>query len=224
LRRNLWVWAGLFLAMAALVYTALGPTHILRIAPWIAGALLLTFGRQPAYLAVVSIFWGLELIHLVPGAEAALGANPLSASLGSGPVEILGYAVLEAVMMVTAWNQFMFYRMLYGTEGVSGLDPDSPVIPEIVPNQTSSLAWVALILAIASMITAAVAIPLARESRSGWAVETALGQSEFAIGLGLGVAFSPTTRRRVALAGTIMGGAGFVISLAVNQALGGSGG
>lgn len=208
--------------MAALVYTALGPAHILRVAPWIVGALLFVFGRQPAYLAVVSIFWGLELIHLIPGAEAALGPNPLSATLGSGPVEILGYAVLEGVMMVTAWNQFMFYRMLYGTEGVSGLDADAPVIPEVVPNQTSSLAWLALTLACGSIIAATTAIPLAREVRSGWAIEAGLGMSELAIGLGLGVAFSPTTRRRLALASTIMGAAGFAISLAVNQALGGS--
>lgn len=210
--------------MAALIYVAQGPGHVLRTAPWIAAALLFAFGRQPAYLAVASIFWGLELIHLVPGAEAALGPNPLAASLGSGALERLGYAVLEAVMMITAWNQFMFYRMLYGTQGFSGLDPESPAIPEIVPNRTNLLAWTALLLALCSTIAAAAAIPLSRQARSGWGVETVLGLSELAIGLGLGVAFSPTTRRRVALAAVFMGAAGFAISLAINQALGGSGG
>jgi hypothetical protein len=223
LRRNLWIWAGLFLAMAVLIYTSLGPPHILRAAPWIIGALLFIFGRQPAYLALASIFWGLELIHLVPGAEAALGPNPLSASLGSSPLEMLGYAVLEAVMLITAWNQFMFYRMLYGTQGFSGLDPDAPLIPEVIPNQTSRLAWAALILALGSVIAAAGAIPLARQARSVWAVDTAMGLSEIAMGLGLGVAFSPTTRRRLALAGTLVGVVGFAFSLAINQALGGSG-
>jgi hypothetical protein len=223
LRRNLWIWAALFLAMAALVFIALGSSHILRAVPWIVGALLFIFGRQPAYLALASIFWGLELIHLVPGAEAALGPNPLSASLGSSPLEILGYAVLEAVMLVTAWNQFMFYRMLYGTQDFSGLDPESPLIPEVVPNRTARLAWTALTLALLGVIAAAAAIPLARQGRSVWAVETALGLSEIAMGLGLGVAFSPTTRRRLALAGTIIGAFGFAFSLAINQALGGSG-
>jgi hypothetical protein len=169
LRRNLWIWAGLFLAMAVLIYTALGPSHILRTAPWVLAALLFVFGRQPAYLALVSIFWGLELIHLVPGAQAALGPNPLSASLGSGPLETFGYAVLEAIMMITAWNQFMFYRMLYGTQSFSGLDPKAPLIPEIIPNQTTRLAWASLLLALASVISAAAAIPLARQARSAWA-------------------------------------------------------
>jgi hypothetical protein len=223
LRRNLWVWAGLFLAMAVLNYTALGSPHILRTVPWVVGALLFAFGRQPAYLALASISWGLELIHLVPGAEAALGPNPLSASLGAGPLEQLGYAVLEAVMMVTAWNQFMFYRMLYGTQRFSGLDPDAPVIPEIVPNRTSRLAWAAFLLALASVIASAVAIPLAQQAGMTWSVEAALGLSQLAMGLGLGVGFSPTDRRGLALAATIIGGAGFAISLAVNQVLGGSG-
>ncbi len=219
----MWIWAGLFLAMAVLIYTALGSAHILRAAPWIIGALLFIFGRQPAFLALASIFWGLELIHLVPGAEAALGPNPLSASLGSSPLEILGYAVLEAVMLITAWNQFMFYRMLYGTQGFTGLDSEAPLIPEVVPNQTSRLAWTALILALGSVIVTAAAIPLARQARSVFAVDTALGLSELAMGLGLGVAFSPTTRRRLALAGTLIGAVGFALSLAINQALGGSG-
>jgi hypothetical protein len=224
LRRNLWIWAGLFLAMAVLIYTALGPPHILRAAPWIAGALLFIFGLQPAYLALASIFWGLELIHLLPGAETALGPNPLSASLGSSPLEILGYAVLEAVMLITAWNQFMFYRLLYGTQEFTGLDPQAPRIPELVPNRTSRLAWAALTLALGSVIVAAAAIPLALQARSALAVDTALGMSEMAMGLGLGVAFSPTTRRRLALAGTLIGAVGFAFALAVNQALGGSGG
>lgn len=223
LRRNLWVWAGLFLAMAGLTYGAQGQAHILRTAPWIAGALLLALGRQPAFLAMVSIFWGLELIHLVPGAEAALGPNPLSASLGSGALELLGYAILEAVMLITAWNQFMFFRMLYGSEGFSGLDPDSPPIPEVVPNRTSALAWSSLALGFGAIVVSAIAISTAGRGSSGWAIEAALGLSEMAIGLGLGVAFSPTTRRRLALGGMLMGAAGFALSLAINQALGGSG-
>lgn len=207
--------------MAVLTYIAMEPEHILRVAPWVAAALLFAFGRQPAYFAIASILWGLQVIHVVPGAEAALGPNPLSATLGSGALEKLGYAVLEAVMMVTAWNQFMFYRMLYGTRGFTGLDPDSPMIPEVIPNRTSFLAWTAFFLALGSMIAAAAAFPLARQAKSAWAVEAAMGLSEIAIGLGLGVAFSPTDRRRVALAGTFVGAAGFALSLAVNQALGG---
>jgi hypothetical protein len=208
--------------MAALTYTAQGPGHILRVAMWIAGALLLAFGRQPVFLAVASIFWGLELIHLVPGAEAALGPNPLAASLGSGVLERLGYAVLEAILMITAWNQFMFFRMLYGTASFSGLDPGDPVIPEIIPNRTSVLAWVALLLGLGSLVAATAAIPLARQARATWGVELAFGMAELAIGLGLGVAFSPTIRRRVALVATFTGAAGFALSLAINQALGGA--
>lgn len=223
LRRNLWVWAGLFLAMAALIYAADGQAHILRTAPWIAGAVLLAFSRQPVLLAMVSIFWGLELIHLVPGAEAALGPNPLAASLGSGPLESLGYAVLEAVMMITAWNQFMFFRMLYGSEGFSGLDPDSPPIPEVIPNRTSTLAWASLALGLGAAVASATVVAAAGRRDSAWAIEATLGLAEMAIGLGLGVSFSPTTRRRLALAGTLMGAAGFALGLAIHQAIGGGG-
>ena len=223
LRRNLWVWAGLFLAMAGLVYATLGPAHLLRVAPWLAAAILLALGRQPAYLALVSIFWGLTLINLVPGSEAALGANPLAASLGSEPLEILGYAIIQAIMMVTSWNQFMFYRMLYGTQGATGLDPDSPLIPEVIPNRTDRLAWSARLLGVASLIAAISAIPLARTGGFAWAVEAGLGLSVFAIGLGLGSAYSPTRKRSRALVGILLGAVGFAICLAVNQAFGGSG-
>jgi hypothetical protein len=209
--------------MAALTFTALGSSHILRAVPWVVGALLFAFGRQPAYLALASISWGLELVHLVPGAEAALGPNPLSASLGSGPLELLGYAVLEAVMMVTAWNQFMFYRMLYGTQAFSGLDPEAPAIPEIVPNRSSQLAWAAFLMALGSVIAAAAAIPLAQQARMSWAVDAAIGLSQLALGLGLGVVVSPTARRELAIASVFISTAGFAFSLAVNQVLGGAG-
>src|SRR3970040_2703614 len=114
--------------MSALLYQTLGAAHLLRVAPGLAAAILLALGRQPAYLALVSIFWGLTLINLVPGSEAALGANPLAASLGSKPLEILGDAIIQAIMMVTSWNQFMFYRMLYGTQGATRLDPERPLM------------------------------------------------------------------------------------------------
>jgi hypothetical protein len=163
------------------------------------------------------------LINLVPGSEAALGANPLAASLGSEPLEILGYGVIQAIMMVTAWNQFMFYRMLYGTQAATGLDPDSPLIPEVIPNRADGMAWSARLLGVASLIAAISAIPLARTSGSAWAVEAGMGLSVFAIGLGLGSAFSPTRKRSLALMGIVLGAVGFAICLAVNQAFGGSG-
>ena len=113
----------------------------------------------------------------------------------------------------------MFYRMLYGTQGTVGLE-DVPDIPEMVPNRTALLEsyarWAGIaggviILATYAIRSDALLIPL---------LSSALGSGMVAVGLGVGVIFSPTERRPAALGSIVVGAIVFVASIMSARLLG----
>lgn len=217
LRRSLWVWAALLAAMGLITLSAQSAVGALGALAWIVPAGLLALSRQPAWLALVAVMWVLSLVRLIPGVEQALGADPLAAWFTSSPLELLGFALVRVGMGVTAWNQFLFYRLLYGTEGAAGLDPDLPPIPEVIPNRANQLAQLALGAGLLSLLTTVFGLlaggPRAAVQQAGfW-----LGM--YAFGLGMGSAFSPTDRRARALLGSGLGMAGFLLSLALGSSL-----
>lgn len=220
LRRALWVWAGLFAGMGVLAFTTEGRTHPVVPLSWLVMAIVLVTDRQPAFLALVAAQWGLSLIVVVPGFAAVFGGDPVTISIGGTLPEIIGLTVVRVILMITAWNQFMFYRMLYGTAQASGLDPSLPAVPEVVPNRSDTLAWlsrlagflgVCLVLTGLALRATVAVIPL---------VSTAFVLSTLAIGLGLGAAFSPTQRRGHALAGVALGLFASLSGLAVGAFVG----
>lgn len=212
LRRTLWVWAALLGGMGVLASSLVGRDYPFLAVPWLAGAALLALSLQPAMLAVAALLWGLTLVHMLPGFAEAFGPDPLIQALGSGPFETIGLAVVRLVLMVTAWNQFMFYRLLYGTAGMAGLDPDHRPIPPMVPNRSDLLAGASLALGALSVTTTFAALGFLEESLLPIGIQAALPLAMLGIALGLAAAFSPVRRRWVALVGVLVSVAGFLLT------------
>lgn len=213
LRRTLWVWATLMGGMGLLTFYA-NPEHPFEALPWLAAATLMAFGIQPAYLALSAFEWGISLTSFIPGVRYAFGADPLVAPPDVGPLGVVGLAFARVLFLVTAWNQFLLYRLLYGTRRAAGLDANLPAIPEMIPNRTDTLALAGRILAVLSL-TASVLPWFLIPSQRLLTLALARAMSILAIGLGLGAAFSPTQRRDAAMLAVWIGAAGLLVSLAL---------
>jgi hypothetical protein len=214
LRRTMRVWAVLMGAAGAITFAVNSAGHRVLALPWLAAAATLGFGQQPAYLALVAMVWGLSLIHFVPGVAGVFGIDPMVPAAGSS-VATVGLILVRVVLLVTAWNQFLLYRLLYGTETATGLDPKLPHIPEVVPNQTD-------LLALTSRAVGAVGLIAGLAATAGGAASSTmlgLGMSLSVVGLGLGVgaAFSPTRQRGAALFGVGLSALAFLTSLIVGR-------
>lgn len=211
LRRIQLAWAALFAGAGLLSLIAQRD-----VAPvlWLIGAVLLVADSQPALLAMVSVGWGLTLLGVSPELNRVIALDPVGALFSAGWAESLSLGFVRLILAIMAWNQFLFYRMLYGTRSMSGPTEELPAIPEVIPNRTGRLtayawaAWVAggLGLILSSSIEAQ---PMLRLTQTA-----ALGFAALSIGLGVGVAFSPTTRRGTALSAVVMGGFVFLASVA----------
>jgi len=211
LRRILLAWAGLF-AGAGLLSLVAQP----GVAPvlWLIGAILIVVDPQPALLGMVSVGWGLSLLGASPDLNQAIALDPVGALFSTGWAESLSLGFVRLILAIMAWNQFLFYRLLYGTHSMTGLAANLPDIPEVIPNRTGRLnayswaAWVVggLALLVSSLPAAQLILrPLRTAS---------LGLAALAIGLGVGVAFSPTHRRGTALTAVVLGGFVFLASVA----------
>jgi hypothetical protein len=217
LRRTQWVWAALLGAAALLQWLSLrGGTSTagaLDVAALAVAAGLLALSVQPAYLALVAVLWGSSLIRLVPGVAQAFGPDILVGVLGNSWLEIAAAALVRIVLMVTAWNQFMLYRLLYGTAEFTGGEQGAAPIPEVIPNRTDRLAGIALLVASFGLLGCLISIPLGNPLWQVLAAHAALVLGTYAIGLGLGAAFSPTRRRAAALWATALGALAILAAL-----------
>jgi len=205
-------WAALFAGAGVLSLIAQpGVAPVL----WLVGATLLVVEPQPALLGMVSVGWGLTLLGVSPELNRVIALDPVGALFSAGWVESLSLGFVRLILAIMAWNQFLFYRLLYGTRMMTGLTENLPPIPEVIPNRTGRLtafawaAWVAggLALLLSSLMEAQ---PMLRLIQTA-----ALGLAAISIGLGVGVAFSPTTRRGTALAAIVLGGVVFLASVAL---------
>jgi hypothetical protein len=218
-RRIQWLWAALFAGMAVLAYSTVGSANPWSILPWAAAAIMLAVWDQPALQALVAVLLVLSLVGLFPGLARIFGGDPVAEVFPSGAVEIVGQAVVRLILAITAWNQFMLYRMLYGTARGLGLADDQPPIPEVIHNDTNRMALVAAVLSGLALIAGLTAtLPAAVVLRQN-AAQIGFAVSLLAIGIGLGSAFSPTDRRGVALIGTGAGMVAFLIALAAGRLL-----
>ncbi|MGH2625944.1 MAG: hypothetical protein ACRDHY_04755 [Anaerolineales bacterium] len=214
LRRTLLVWAALMGSMGLLTLYA-NPGHPFEALPWLAASALMVFGTQPAYLGLSAFQWGVSLTSFVPGVRYAFGADPLVAPPDVGPLGVAGLALVRLLFLVTAWNQFLLYRLLYGTQGAAGLDPKLPAIPAMIPNHTDTLALAGRLLAFLSLAVSLASRFLQPDPGPLLAIGLARALSILAMGLGLGAAFSPTRRREAALLAVGVGAAGLLVSLAL---------
>jgi hypothetical protein len=159
------------------------------------------------------------MVFLVPGVRLILGGDPISRLFSSGTVELVAMAVVRILLLVTAWNQFMFYRLLYGTEGAAGLDASLPAIPAVLPNPSDRTAISARFLGFLALMASLASVPLAGATAGLSFLSVAYGGSVLAVGLGLGSAFVPTRRRTMALWGVGLGCAALLAALLVGRAL-----
>ena len=212
LQRTQWLWALLLSGMGWLAYGTLRPDYPIAFLPWIAAALLLVVEPQPILLALTAMMWALSIAPLVPSIAALLGPDPLTRVFEPGSLETLVAIIVRLVLAVTALNQFTLYRMLYGTRSMSNLDPELPFIPEVVKNRSDSYALAAIVLGCLAIVADLSALPLAARGLAGQAFEIALSAALFALGLGLGTAFSPTSRRPAALLGIGLGAAAYLLA------------
>lgn len=186
---------------------------------WFGSALLLFISHQPALLALVAIQWGISLTTLIPGVALITGPDPLSYLFDSGVLETLVLIGVRLVMIVTAVNQFLFYRMLYGTESIQALYPDLTPIPAVIPNQTGRIAISGRLLGFLGILLTLLSVPLRSRGMDAHLLNLALGSSTLAMGFGLGVAFSPTQRRGTALTAILLGGFAFMLAILIARIL-----
>lgn len=213
------LWALLLGAMGLLSYGLLRFRFPLAFLPWVVAAFLMTIQPQPIFLALTGMIWGLSLANLTPGVGALLGPDPLSLLFGNGTLEIIVIVLIRLVIVVTALNQFFMYRMLYGTGDMTGLDPDLADILEVIPNRSDTLALVARTLGIISLAGDLLASTLMASSLGVYILGISIGFGVFAIGLGLGSAFSPTQRRTAALTGVGLRSAAYLVAIALGRVL-----
>jgi hypothetical protein len=125
--------------------------------------------------------------------------------------------VVRVIFMASAWNQFLLYRLLYGTQTGHGLEAGKPDIPEVVPNHTNRLAWSARLVGFAALAADLLAIPLRTSSIAPHLLSGGVGAAILAIGLGAGVAFSPTDKRDSALVAVALGVIAFFLAALLLQ-------
>jgi hypothetical protein len=172
---------------------------------WFAVAAAAALTRAPALLALIAIQLGLSSLWLLPGIPGLLGPDPLLLLFEGGLVERLSLIVVRILLLMMVWNQFMFYRMLYGTAEASGLSEDLPVIPEVIPNRTDRLARLARICGALALASLWFLTFLSDSVDPALLANLTYTLVIMAIGLGAGSAFAPTRVRGVALTGAGLG-------------------
>ncbi|MGD8634804.1 MAG: hypothetical protein PVF85_14620 [Anaerolineales bacterium] len=213
LQRMLRVWALLFAAMGVTAWVAMHTTHPLTSVGWLLAALLFALGSQPAFLVLAAVIWGISITSLIPGAAGLLGPDPLSILFAGGLLEQIVLIFIRVVFAVMAMNQFLFYRMLYGTERMTGLDESLPDIPEVIPNKTDLLAQISAGIAAVAMIIVAIGWLVDYAGAARYLLHGAAIAATYAVGLGLGCAFSPTDKRGSALLSVFLGALTFLLAL-----------
>ena len=214
-RRIAYAWAGLSFIIGLTTFRMLGASFPFAAIPWFICALLLVSIQQPSSLAFVAVLWGTSILHLLPGMSALVGPDPLTVMFDISTIEKITFAVVRILLLLMAWNQFMFYRMLYGTGRFSGLPEDFPAIPEVILNRNDSLARIALAGGIIALLAVWGAGLIANERLALHLIAIAYICVILSIGLGLGAIYSPTNRRKNALSAIGLGLLSFLSMLLV---------
>jgi hypothetical protein len=223
LKRVQRIWGVLLIGLGVLTEWAGASNHPMAGLPLIAVGLFALVWAEPAVLAAVAVAMVFSIMPTVNPRLTILGPDPLRLALEGSIIELVAIVVGKALIVLTATNQFLFYRFLYGTATATSEDPEMAIIPEMVPNRTNGLArsarWIGLIglaLALAGVVfvftvPTAILTPLLGEMGASLGV--------VAIGLGVGCAFSPTDERRTALISLGLGVVAYALGAAVLLAL-----
>ena len=219
LRRTLIIWALIFAGMALLSFFALRQNYPLAFLPWFIGAVLFATRVEPIYLSLVAVQWGISLITLIPGVSYFIGPDPLSFIFDSGFLEILVLIGVRLIFIFTSFNQFLFYRLLFGSEKMTVDSDDLPDIPEVIPNRSNRFAVLSRILGLGGIFISIAAPSILGGDLADPALSLAIYAGTYAIGFGLGAAFSPTDRRSVALSGVGFGSLAILMALIISRVI-----
>ena len=203
LARGQLIWGWLLIGVGVLTELAAGAAHPVAGFPFIAiGIMCLRWG-DPALIAAVAMLLALSIWPALDTRASILGPEPLYKVLNLGLVERGTLVFAKGILVYTALQQFLVLRFLYGTETATTDDPDTPIIPAMVPNNTNRFAVWARFLGFAGILFVILALlltiiaPPTAFTRALAELGGSLGA--VALGLGLGTAFSPTDEREAAL-------------------------
>jgi hypothetical protein len=209
LKRIQQIWGGLLLALGLLTELAAAGDHpVAGLGLMAVGLFALVWG-EPALLATVATVVAFSIVPTINPRVTIVGPDPLRIFATLSVIELVALVVGKGLIVLTAANQFLVYRFLYGTERATSDDPDQPIIPAMLPNRTDGLArsarWISLIglaFGLGSLLFV-FAVPPAFLTQI--LAEMGGSLAVVAIGLGLGCAFSPTDERTAALAAVVLG-------------------
>ncbi len=219
LKRAQQVWGALLIGLGLVTELAATSEHPVAGLPFIAIGLFALRWAEPALLATVATLMAFSIVPTINPRLTILGPDPVTKLAALSFIEQTALVVGKILITLTAANQFLLYRFLYGTERASSDEPDLALIPAMVPNRTDGLArgarWFGLIGAVLSaggllfLFVDAAAYQPRILAEMGGSVATA------AIGLGVGTAFSPTSERQAALTAVVLGLGAYVAAAAV---------
>ncbi len=161
--------------------------------------------REPALLPAMAALFITSIVPTIARVFTIPGPDPVVLLTNASGWEVAALVAVKAFMGLSAFQQFFQFRLLYGTAWATSDEPGLPVIPELVPNRTDTLARWARGAAVVGVMVAALALAFAlndpRALGTQVAAEVAGALGVLGVGLGLGAAFSPTTERPAALVG-----------------------
>ncbi len=215
---NGWILIG-FGVLTQVVAVSSEPLHPVAGLAFIAiGFFCLAWG-DPALLATSAVLFAFAIVPTVNPALTLLGPDPIQRLAGLSGWEVAIIVIVKGVLALTSMQQFLLFRLLYGTERMVSDEPNLNLIPPLVTNRTDIYArWsrttgiIAALLGGLALGFLAVA-PQALATR--YAAELAGALGAVALGLGVGAAFSPTDERPAALLGMGTGAAAYLAAAAV---------
>jgi len=214
LTRGQMLWGWLFIGLGLFTQLAAGTAHPVSGLPLIAIGVACLRWSDPALIATVAVLMALSILPSLNPRATILGPEPLYRVMDLGLVERGALVFAKLILVYTALQQFLVLRFLYGTEMATSDDPDLPLIPAMIPNNTNRLARWSRILAFAGIVFTIIALLLAIFAPAASFARTLaeLGGSlgAVALGLGLGAAFSPTDEREAALWAIALGAVSYI--------------
>jgi hypothetical protein len=224
LKRSLWIWGGTLAGLGLLVQYALWDrSPIIGIPLLFVGFACLWFSDAPALLAAAGMMFALSIPAYINPRLTILGPDPLPYFIAPADdtaefaIFMAAFTLGKVILTYMAFSQFVPMRFLYGTERQHMTSSQQALIPAMVPNRVNAqLRWSlwAALGGLAVMV-AMVIIFFAASAYLRLSAEIAGGLGALALSLSVGVAFSPTPFRGVAVLTMGLGGLAYLIALLV---------
>lgn len=219
LKRANWIWGGLLIGLGALTQWTQSPEHPLTGLPLIIIGLTCLRFNEPALLGTAGLLIALTIPAYLNPKLTLLGPDPLPQFVSPAGDEaelrlfFAAFTLGKLILAYMAFNQFVLMRFLYGTERAWVDDPKQPTIPQMVPNRVNAILRWSLWMMLGCLGALGLTVILFFVDRSGVAprlsAELTGSLGALALALGVGVAFSPTDFRGLAVLSMGVGTLGY---------------